>query len=388
MNESNNGQDTNTKQSTTPTSTNTTNKNNKKRLTRVWVDGCWDYHFGHANQLRQAKSMGDYLVVGVHSDAEITKHKGPPVFNEQERYKLIRAVKWVDEVIEDAPYITTLETLDKYDCDFCVHGNDITCDSEGLDTYRYVKQAGRYKECQRTLGISTTKLVERMLLATEINNLDESANSQSSASTDNSREYMRCKSPEMTRVSSFYPSTRKIIQFSNVNKEPKATDKIVYVAGAFDIFHPAHVDFLEKVSKLGDYVLVGLYSDIIAKRLRGAKYPIMNLQERILSLLACKFVDEVVMEVPYVITDEFLEHFNIDIVCHGKTPICLDENKLDPYALPKQKGMYVEVDSENALTTESIVDRIVECRKEYIKRNVDKLKKEEKLVRDSSNAAN
>ncbi len=39
-------------------------------------------HFGHANSLRQAKSMGDYLVVGVHTDEEIEKHKGPPVFNE------------------------------------------------------------------------------------------------------------------------------------------------------------------------------------------------------------------------------------------------------------------------------------------------------------------
>lgn len=42
-------------------------------------------HFGHANSLRQAKAMGSYLVVGVHSDEEITKHKGPPVFTEQER---------------------------------------------------------------------------------------------------------------------------------------------------------------------------------------------------------------------------------------------------------------------------------------------------------------
>lgn len=42
-------------------------------------------HFGHANSLRQAKAMGNYLVVGVHNDEEITKHKGPPVFTEQER---------------------------------------------------------------------------------------------------------------------------------------------------------------------------------------------------------------------------------------------------------------------------------------------------------------
>lgn len=46
-------------------------------------------HFGHANSLRQAKALGQKLIVGVHTDAEITKHKGPPVFTEQERYVYI-----------------------------------------------------------------------------------------------------------------------------------------------------------------------------------------------------------------------------------------------------------------------------------------------------------
>jgi cytidyltransferase-like protein len=43
-------------------------------------------HFGHANSLRQAKALGDYLIVGIHNDDEISKHKGPPVFTEEERY--------------------------------------------------------------------------------------------------------------------------------------------------------------------------------------------------------------------------------------------------------------------------------------------------------------
>lgn len=38
------------------------------------------------------------------------------------RYKMVKGIKWVDEVVEDAPYITALETLDSYDCNFCVHG--------------------------------------------------------------------------------------------------------------------------------------------------------------------------------------------------------------------------------------------------------------------------
>ena len=139
-----------------------------KKEVRVWVDGCFDMvHFGHANFLRQASQLGTKLIVGVHSDEEIAKHKGPPVFSNEERYKITRGIKWVDEVVEDAPYVTTLETLDKYNCDFCVHGDDITMTADGVDTYHLVKANGRYKEVRRTAGVSTTDLVGRMLLATK-----------------------------------------------------------------------------------------------------------------------------------------------------------------------------------------------------------------------------
>lgn len=35
---------------------------------------------------------------------------------------MIKGIKWVDEVVEDAPYVTSLETLDEQRCDYCVHG--------------------------------------------------------------------------------------------------------------------------------------------------------------------------------------------------------------------------------------------------------------------------
>ncbi|XP_037258577.1 ethanolamine-phosphate cytidylyltransferase isoform X7 [Falco rusticolus] len=146
------------------------------RPVRVWCDGCYDMvHYGHSNQLRQARAMGDYLIVGVHTDEEIAKHKGPPVFTQEERYKMVQAIKWVDEIAPGAPYVTTLETLDKYNCDFCVHGDDITLTIDGKDTYEEVKTAGRYRECKRTQGVSTTDLVGRMLLMTKAHhsNIDE-----------------------------------------------------------------------------------------------------------------------------------------------------------------------------------------------------------------------
>jgi len=80
---------------------------------RIYIDGCFDMiHSGHYNAIRQAKSLGAYLVMGIHSDGEITTNKGPPVMNEAERYDLARSCKWVDEVAEDAPFTPTPEWLD------------------------------------------------------------------------------------------------------------------------------------------------------------------------------------------------------------------------------------------------------------------------------------
>ena len=42
----------------------------------------------------------------------------------------------VGQVVEAAPYVTTLETLDRYGCEFSVHGDDITEDADGNDCYR------------------------------------------------------------------------------------------------------------------------------------------------------------------------------------------------------------------------------------------------------------
>jgi ethanolamine-phosphate cytidylyltransferase len=46
-------------------------------------------HYGHANALRQAKALGDELVVGLVSDEEIVANKGPPVLSMDERYKYL-----------------------------------------------------------------------------------------------------------------------------------------------------------------------------------------------------------------------------------------------------------------------------------------------------------
>ncbi|KAI7900927.1 uncharacterized protein BX663DRAFT_515734 [Cokeromyces recurvatus] len=321
-------------------------------------------HYGHANALRQAKSMGDILVVGVHSDQSIEINKGPTVMNEEERYAAVEACKWVDEVVRDAPYNTTVECLKQHHIDFCVHGDDVTTMADGTDCYQAVKDAGLYKECKRTVGVSTTELVGRMLLLSKehhhkqqrhvVGNREEAVKSfisHSSSTTNNSR------------VSHFLPTSKRIVQFAD-GREPKPTDRVVYVDGTFDLFHVGHIEFLKRAKTLGDFLVVGIHDDQTVNAIKGSNYPLMNLHERALSVLACRYVDEVILGAPYSVTEDVLsKEYRVSLVVHGNTPTDPDLDGKDPYQLPKERNMYIEIDNPNhTITTQGIINRIVENR--------------------------
>lgn len=110
----------------------------------------------------------------------------------------------------------------------------------------------------------------------------------------------------------------------------------------------------------------------------------MNLHERVLSVLACKYVSEVVIGAPYTVTKDLMEHFKVDVVVHGETRVSLDEDGEDPYGYSKQLGKFVIVNSGNEMTTEKIVNRIIKNRLEFEARNLKKEKKELELLKSLS----
>jgi ethanolamine-phosphate cytidylyltransferase len=361
----------------------------QKKFVKVWTDGCFDMmHFGHANALRQAKALGDYLVVGVHSDAEIMKHKGPPVMNEEERYAAVAACKWVDEVVKDAPYVTSLEIMDKYGCDFCVHGDDVSTTADGKDTYEEVKKAGRFRTVPRTVGVSTTDLVGRMLLMTKSHHQFDDSAAALGFPQGKLREFTEggsTQTPE-TKVSQFLPSSRRIVQFSE-GRDPKPDDVIVYIDGAFDLFHVGHVDILREAKKLGTYLIVGVHSDQTVNKKRGNGYPIMNLHERVLGVLSCRYVDEVLIGAPWEPTEEMIRQHRISYVVKGTVNdvgVTTDAAILefDPYKVPRRLGILREIKSPRTLTTSEIVHRIIENRKKYEERNRKKEEKDKLLQAD------
>ena len=72
----------------------------------VYAYVCGDIlHRGHLTYLRQAKSLGDFLVVGVLTDKAVMENKSEPVISFDERLELIQALKYVDLAIPQNEYV-------------------------------------------------------------------------------------------------------------------------------------------------------------------------------------------------------------------------------------------------------------------------------------------
>lgn len=178
---------------------------------------------------------------------------------------------------------------------------------------------------KRTEGVSTTDIVGKLLMLTKENNDIARQRGSSFEKPMVAQEYVKElrridtdegqpgfmslkgtpeKSPMITPSLSSLPSsqflatTRRILHFSN-NREPKQTDRVVYIAGSFDLLHTGHVEMLRKAKERGDYLYVGLWGDDIVNYVRGHNYPIVSLHERVLMVLANKYVDDVVIGAPY-----------------------------------------------------------------------------------------
>ena len=102
----------------------------KKRKKIVFTNGCFDVlHVGHLRLLNFAKSQGDYLVVGLNSDASVSRLKGldRPINSFDERREFLLALSDVDEVLKfpiEGKSDNPLEIIQKLRPDIIVKGGD------------------------------------------------------------------------------------------------------------------------------------------------------------------------------------------------------------------------------------------------------------------------
>ena len=128
---------------------------------RVYTDGVFDlFHTNHLAILREAKALGDYLIVGVASDYMTESYKRRPIIADTERLAIVTAIDCVDEafLLDGLPTAEKLEEiLSTYDVDLVVYAGDAT-----PDYYVPAEKRGIMRRLPYHDGTSTSEIIDRI----------------------------------------------------------------------------------------------------------------------------------------------------------------------------------------------------------------------------------
>ncbi|KAJ6845930.1 choline-phosphate cytidylyltransferase 2-like [Iris pallida] len=145
----------------------------------------------------------------------------------------------------------------------------------------------------------------------------------------------------------------------------------VYADGIYDLFHFGHARALEQAKKLfpNTYLLVGCCNDEITHMYKGKT--VMTEAERYESLRHCKWVDEVIPDAPWVLTQDFIDKHQIDYVAHDALPYA-DASGAgnDVYEFVKAIGKFKETKRTDGVSTSDVIMRILKDYNEYVMRNL------------------
>ena len=124
------------------------------------------FHVGHLNLLERCKAQCDYLIVGICNDDYVRsiKHK-EPVYSEEDRVRIINALKCVDSAV-----LVDIETtndkmlaLNKFNFDVLFSGDDWKGSERYLKTEEQFEPLGvRIEYLPYTTGISTSQTKEKL----------------------------------------------------------------------------------------------------------------------------------------------------------------------------------------------------------------------------------
>ena len=129
--------------------------------------------------------------------------------------------------------------------------------------------------------------------------------------------------------------------------------KTVYGDMVGDMFHRGHVKLLKRMTELGDKVIVGVIGDETCKTYK--RTPICNLDERVEVISSCKYVDKIIPDAPLIVTEEFMDKYDIDLVVHAHDE---DDHFQDEFfKIPIQLGKFKRLDYTKSISTSQLIDR-------------------------------
>jgi rfaE bifunctional protein nucleotidyltransferase chain/domain len=135
----------------------------REKQTIVFTNGCFDIlHRGHVDYLAKAADLGNKLIIGVNTDASVSKLKGPhrPIQDQESRMLILASLAFVDAVIlfdEPTPY----ELIKLVQPDILVKGSDYQV--ENIVGYDIVQaKGGKIKTIDFIPGYSTSAIESKI----------------------------------------------------------------------------------------------------------------------------------------------------------------------------------------------------------------------------------
>lgn len=133
----------------------------------------------------------------------------------------------------------------------------------------------------------------------------------------------------------------------------------VYIDGIWDLFHFGHLENLKDLKYLDNednYLIVGIVSDQDA--ISYKRKPIIEENHRIEIIKSIKYVDEVIEKAPLIVTEEFMNLYNIDLVCHGFLEKEDFEKQKTFFVEPIRLNKFREVSYHYGISTSTIISKI------------------------------
>jgi len=138
--------------------------------------------------------------------------------------------------------------------------------------------------------------------------------------------------------------------------------KRVYIDGIFDLFHRGHLEsfYKTKNSLNGEEVsvVVGVISDSDAEGYK--RLPIIKEDDRVAIIEALEIVDEVIFPAPLIITEDFINKNNIDMIVHGFNDQNDFENQKEFFRVPIKLNKFKTIQYYTETSTSDIIKNIKE----------------------------
>jgi len=257
---------------------------------QYFIDGCFDgYHYGHVNAIFQSKTVCNTLVLGTHTNKEMSAQKNIPLFDFTDRCYMLSKCKYIDHFVGAVPYIVTLQTVQSYKCSKYLHGDETIVTKNNENGINVPPDC--YITYKVTEGISTSNLLLRLYQFTYNMALSRNEN------TDYLMDIL---------------SKMKVYDLSNNNNNNNSSRtkiKKMYIVHDYDMLCPIHLKQIQRCKDdYPDHKIIA-----VIKSDNGVDEMIFNELERAITLHSISLIDDVLIYND-IVSQEMLDDENNIIV--------------------------------------------------------------------------